>query len=105
MRPEPPEDRPPALHQPLAERLPLGLQPIARHAVGRSIQGRVEDIARPSPLKHKNLNLNLLGRYSFASSIPAAGTLRPLRDPDASKWMRTTPNRTKQSSHPPSTPA
>ncbi|MFF4764558.1 hypothetical protein [Streptomyces sp. NPDC001292] len=26
---------------------------------------------------------NLLGRYSFAASTPAAGALRPLRDPDA----------------------
>ncbi|WP_377274565.1 hypothetical protein [Peterkaempfera sp. SMS 1(5)a] len=39
-----------------------------------------EDIARLSPLKHRNLNL--LGRYSFAASVPAAGALRPLRDPD-----------------------
>jgi hypothetical protein len=42
---------------------------------------REEDIARLSPLKHRNLNL--LGRYSFTASTPAAGTLRPLRDPDA----------------------
>ncbi|MFI8952626.1 hypothetical protein ACIGO6_39930 [Streptomyces sp. NPDC053750] len=34
-----------------------------------------------SPLKHRNLNL--LGRYSFTASTPAAGALRPLRDPDA----------------------
>lgn len=34
---------------------------------------RDEDIARLSPLKHKNLNLNLLGRYSFTASVPAAG--------------------------------
>ncbi|WP_435881188.1 hypothetical protein [Streptosporangium subroseum] len=39
------------------------------------------DIARLSPLKHRNLNL--LGRYSFTASLPAAGALRPLRDPDA----------------------
>jgi len=26
---------------------------------------------------------NLLGRYSFTASTPAAGALRPLRDPDA----------------------
>lgn len=39
-----------------------------------------EDIARLSPLKHRNLNL--LGRYSFTASTPAAGALRPLRDPD-----------------------
>jgi hypothetical protein len=39
-----------------------------------------EDIARLSPLKHRNLNL--LGRYSFTASVPAAGALRPLRDPD-----------------------
>jgi hypothetical protein len=42
---------------------------------------RDKDIARLSPLKHRNLNL--LGRYSFTASTPAAGTLRPLRDPDA----------------------
>ncbi|MFF8996011.1 Tn3 family transposase [Streptomyces sp. NPDC014983] len=41
---------------------------------------RDEDIARLSPLKHRNLNL--LGRYSFTASVPAAGALRPLRDPD-----------------------
>ncbi|GIH26328.1 hypothetical protein Aph01nite_46380 [Acrocarpospora phusangensis] len=28
-------------------------------------------------------NLNLLGRYGFTASVPAAGALRPLRDPDA----------------------
>ncbi|GAA2615021.1 hypothetical protein GCM10010304_80210 [Streptomyces roseoviolaceus] len=37
--------------------------------------------ARLSPLKHRNLNL--LGRYRFTASAPAAGALRPLRDPDA----------------------
>nr|WP_241838688.1 transposase [Streptomyces sp. TSRI0281] len=42
---------------------------------------RDEDIARLSPLKHKNLNL--LGRYSFTTSVPTAGALRPLRDPDS----------------------
>ncbi|KAK1177905.1 Tn3 family transposase [Streptomyces sp. NBS 14/10] len=42
---------------------------------------RDEDIARLSPLKHRNLNL--LGRYSFTASTPAAGALRPLRDPEA----------------------
>jgi hypothetical protein len=42
---------------------------------------RDEDIARLSPLKHKNLNV--LGRYSFTASIPVGGGLRPLRDPDA----------------------
>jgi TnpA family transposase len=42
---------------------------------------RDEDIARLSPLKH--CNLHLLGRYSFTASTPAAGALRPLRDPDA----------------------
>ncbi|MFE9139439.1 hypothetical protein [Streptomyces sp. NPDC007355] len=41
---------------------------------------REEDIARLSPLKHRNLNL--LGRYSFTASTPAAGALRPRRDPD-----------------------
>ncbi|MEQ4725231.1 Tn3 family transposase [Nonomuraea sp. B19D2] len=42
---------------------------------------REEDIARLAPLKHRNPNL--LGRYSFTASTPAAGALRPLRDPDA----------------------
>lgn len=41
---------------------------------------RDEDVARPSPLKHRNLNC--LGRYSFTPSTPAGG-LRPLRGPDA----------------------
>lgn len=49
------------------------------HAEGHEI--RDEDIARLSPLKHRNLNL--LGRYSLTASTPAAGALRPLRDPDA----------------------
>jgi TnpA family transposase len=38
------------------------------------------DVARLSPLRHANLNV--LGRYSFRSSLPAGG-LRPLRDPAA----------------------
>ncbi|MEV7716984.1 Tn3 family transposase [Streptomyces sp. NPDC088184] len=42
---------------------------------------RDEDIDRLSRLKHRNLNL--LGRYSFTASSPAADALRPLRDPDA----------------------
>lgn len=41
---------------------------------------RDEDIAHLSPLKHRNLNL--LGRYSFTASTPAADALRPLRDAD-----------------------
>ncbi|NGO47047.1 transposase [Streptomyces sp. YC419] len=41
---------------------------------------RDEDVARLSPLKHKNLNV--LGRYNFTASQPVSG-LRPLRDPDA----------------------
>jgi hypothetical protein len=36
---------------------------------------REEDIARLSPLKHRNLNL--LGRYSSTASTPAADALRP----------------------------
>ena len=40
-----------------------------------------EDVARVSPLKHANLNV--LGRYNFTASVPAAGALRPLRDPDS----------------------
>ncbi|WSP84598.1 transposase [Streptomyces sp. NBC_01235] len=42
---------------------------------------RDEDVARVSPLKHANLNM--LGRYSFRSSTPVYGGLRPLRDPGA----------------------
>lgn len=34
-------------------------------------------------LEAKAVNLYLLGRYSFPASTPAAGVLRPLRDPDA----------------------
>jgi len=41
---------------------------------------RDEDMARLSPLKHKDLNV--LGRYSFTVSQPGDG-LRPLRDPEA----------------------
>ncbi len=37
------------------------------------------DVARLSPLKHKNLNV--LDRYNFNPSQPVDG-LRPLRDPD-----------------------
>ncbi len=48
--------------------------------------GVVEDLARNrvnlnKVITHKNLNL--LGRYSFTASVPSAGALRPLRDPDA----------------------
>jgi hypothetical protein len=50
-------------------------------AEGHEIAG--EDIARLSPLKHRNLNV--LGRYSFIPSTPASGALRPLRDPDAAE--------------------
>ncbi|MEE1735575.1 Tn3 family transposase [Streptomyces sp. BE147] len=42
---------------------------------------REKDIARLSPLKHRNLNL--LGRYSFTAQVPDAGALRPPREPDA----------------------
>jgi hypothetical protein len=42
---------------------------------------RDEDVARLSPLKHRNLNV--LGRYSFTTTQPAGGTLCPLRDPVA----------------------
>ncbi|MEE1769269.1 Tn3 family transposase [Streptomyces sp. JV185] len=42
---------------------------------------REEDITRLSPLKH--CNPNLLSRYSFTASTPAAGALRPLRDLEA----------------------
>lgn len=42
-----------------------------------------EDAARLSPLRHANLIC--LGRYSFRSSTPAAGTRRALRDPRAAE--------------------
>lgn len=42
---------------------------------------RDEEHCPPLPLKHRNLDV--LGRCSFAASTPAAGDLRPLRDPDA----------------------
>ncbi|SEG81806.1 Tn3 transposase DDE domain-containing protein [Thermomonospora echinospora] len=45
-------------------------------AEGHEIVG--EDVARLSPLKHRNLNV--LGRYSFTASTAAGGDLRPLRD-------------------------
>jgi len=41
---------------------------------------RDDDVARLSPLGHAHLNV--LGRYTFATSAPAAG-LRPLRHPDS----------------------
>ncbi|MEU7856190.1 Tn3 family transposase [Nonomuraea sp. NPDC049141] len=60
--------------------------PLRRRRRGPSYQAeghaiREEDITRLSPLKHRNLNL--LGRYSFTASTPAAGALRPLSDADA----------------------
>lgn len=45
---------------------------------GPAALGRDADLARPSPLEHKNLNV--LGRYGPTTSTPAGGTLR---DPDA----------------------
>ncbi|MFC7884762.1 Tn3 family transposase [Streptomyces sp. NPDC057376] len=42
-----------------------------------------QDVARLSPLRHANLNC--LGRYSFRTSIPSDGGLRPLRDPAAAE--------------------
>jgi hypothetical protein len=47
----------------------------------KGLEIRDENIARLSPLKHRNLNV--LGRYSFTASTPAGGGLWPLRDPDA----------------------
>nr|WP_199847564.1 MULTISPECIES: hypothetical protein [unclassified Streptomyces] len=59
------------------------LTAVMRHLEAKAIDEALgkEDIARLSPLKHRNLNL--LGRYSCTASTPAAGALRPLRDPDA----------------------
>ncbi|WUW51678.1 hypothetical protein OIU91_03205 [Streptomyces sp. NBC_01456] len=50
------------------------------HPLAVVAQIRDEDVARLSPLEHKNLNV--LGRYNFTASQPVSG-LRPLRDPDA----------------------
>ncbi|MEV6037962.1 hypothetical protein AB0L65_42905 [Nonomuraea sp. NPDC052116] len=52
----------------------------SRRAAGEETV-RGEDITRLSPLKHRTLNP--FGRCSFTASTPAAGALRPLRDPDA----------------------
>ncbi|MEU6366683.1 hypothetical protein ABZ876_13360 [Streptomyces sp. NPDC046931] len=48
--------------------------------VAEGYENRNEDVARLSPLKHRNLNM--LGRHSFTASVPREG-LGPLRDPDA----------------------
>ncbi|WP_437113692.1 hypothetical protein [Streptomyces violaceusniger] len=53
----------------------------AHRPVEAGTYGAVEDVARLSPLEHENVNL--LGRYGFTASMPAAGVLRPPRDPDA----------------------
>ncbi len=47
---------------------------------GVDVPRRPQDIARLSPLKHRIPNP--LGRCSFTASTPAAGALRPLRDPN-----------------------
>ncbi|MBT2676360.1 hypothetical protein J7E95_37380 [Streptomyces sp. ISL-14] len=55
-----------------------------RGTIHQAYRDGVEDqlgSLRLSPLKHRNLNL--LGRYSFTASTPAAGALRPLSDADA----------------------
>ncbi|MCF3173760.1 hypothetical protein IPZ61_10585 [Streptomyces sioyaensis] len=44
--------------------------------------GNIGTAVRPT-LPSQAPHLNLLGRYSFTASTPAAGALRPLRDPDA----------------------
>lgn len=63
-----------------------GLAVAQLRAEGHEI--RAEDIARLSPLKHRNLNP--LGRYSFRAPTPAGGTLRPPRDPTRPTWTRAT---------------
>ncbi|WTD38644.1 Mu transposase C-terminal domain-containing protein [Streptomyces sp. NBC_01643] len=58
----------------------------------RSVQAARSTAARrsatrtsPACPRSSNRNLNLLGRYNFTASVPAAGALRPLRDPDSPK--------------------
>lgn len=55
------------------------------HAEGHEL--RDEDLAWLSPLKHRNLNL--LGRYSFTATVPAAGARCATRT--RRSWTRTTP--------------
>jgi hypothetical protein len=55
-------------------------QPCRNPGTSRPTTIRDGDIARLSPLKHRNLNV--LGGYSLAASTPPGGALRPLRDPD-----------------------
>lgn len=45
-----------------------------------AVRGGATDQPRLRGENHRNLNL--LGRCSFTASVPAAGALRPLRDPD-----------------------
>lgn len=43
-------------------------------------------VAKPTEFQETLLpQLNVLGRYSFTVSVPAAGALRPLREPDESE--------------------
>ena len=52
-----------------------------KHLRENSAGVKDKDVARLSPLEHRNMNF--LGQYSFAlSEAVAQGQLRPLRDPD-----------------------
>jgi hypothetical protein len=55
------------------------------HPEAQAVQlGRVGAVAAPDIQQSAALGLQrLMGRYSFTASVPAAGALRPLRDPDA----------------------
>ncbi|MGX1274734.1 hypothetical protein [Streptomyces phaeoluteigriseus] len=55
--------------------------PQTAHRIGRPGLGDALNNAWLSPLGHRKPNL--LGRYSFTAFTPAAGSLRPPRDPQA----------------------
>ncbi|MDX6432317.1 MAG: hypothetical protein QOE54_4683 [Streptosporangiaceae bacterium] len=64
-------------------RLPVG---VAHVLPGHAVTGGLAQGLGAGPVLRDPLrNLNLLGRYGFTASTPAAGALRPLRDPDASE--------------------
>ncbi|GLW55101.1 hypothetical protein Kpho01_31120 [Kitasatospora phosalacinea] len=50
------------------------------------------DIARLSPLEHRNLNLP--GRHSFTATVPAAGALRRCATRTPRNWATTRADRT-----------
>lgn len=52
---------------------------------GKSVPATTGRGTRTSPVPLKHRDLNVLGRYSFASFDPAAGTPRPLHNPDTTE--------------------